>query len=129
MGTARGRSWVGFSHRIWPNDAVLTMDIDPLQLNIGARIVGWHLEVDRQLPDGILPPQRTSIKDTHNGALQKILGIVDIPEYVLCGIVSKSSVRDGVDDRANLVPWVLLCWHRLQTMTMCKEEKRRGEGS
>ncbi len=42
-----------FSRRNWPEDAVLTMGDHPLQLNLGA--VGGHLEVDRQLPDGILP--------------------------------------------------------------------------
>ena len=107
---------------------MLTMDVDPLQLNIGARIVGLHLEVDRQLPEGILPPRRASIKDIHDGALQKMLGIGDIPEDVLRGMVAKSSVCDGLDNRAHLVPWVLLRWHRLQTMTMRKEDKIRGEG-
>jgi hypothetical protein len=52
------------------------MDVHPLQLNLGA--VGGHLEVDRQLPDGILPPRRTSIEETHHGSLQKVLVIVDL---------------------------------------------------
>ena len=119
---------MGFSRRNWPEDTVLTMDVTPLQLDIAAWIVGWHLEVNHQLPDDILPPWRVSIEDTHDGALQKILGIVDIPENILCGVVAKSSVCDGVDDCAHLVPWVLLHWHQLQTMMLHKEEKRRGEG-
>ena len=32
------------------------------------------------------------------------IGIVDIAKDVLRGMVAKSSVRDGVDDRAHLVP-------------------------
>ena len=88
------------------------MDVDPLQLNNGTQIIGWHLEFNRQLPDGILPPRRASIKDTYDGALQKMLGIVDIPEDVLPGMVVKSSDRDGVGNRAHLVPWVLFHWHR-----------------
>ena len=88
---------------------MLTMDVHPLQLNLGA--VGGHLEVDRQLPDGIFPPRRASIEETHDGSLQKVLGIVDIAKDVLCGMVAKSSVRDSVDDRTHLVPQVFLCWH------------------
>jgi len=65
------------------------MDVHPLQLNFGA--VGGHLEVDRQLPDGILPPGCASIEETHDGSLQKVLGIVDIAGDVLCGMVAKSS--------------------------------------
>jgi len=101
-----------FSRRNCPEDAVLTMDVHPLKLNLGA--VGGHLEVDRQLPDGILPPRRASIEETHDCSLQKVLGIVDIAEDVLRGMVAKSSVRDGVDDRAHLVPQVFLCRHRSQ---------------
>ena len=67
-----------------------------------------------------------SIEETHDSSLQKVLGIVDIAKDVLRGMVAKSSVRDGVDDRAHLVPRVLLCWHR-KTMTMGKEDKRREE--
>ncbi len=52
------------------------MDDHPLQLNLGA--VGGHLEVDHQLPDGILPPRLASIKETHNSFLQKVLGIVEL---------------------------------------------------
>jgi hypothetical protein len=42
------------------------------------------------------------------------IGIVDIAKDVLRGIVAKSSVHDGVDDRAHLVPWVLIFRHRSQ---------------
>ena len=61
------------------------MDGDPLHLDLGARIVGGHLEVDRQLPDSILPSRRASVEDMHDGALQKILGIVHVAEDVLRG--------------------------------------------
>ena len=103
-----------FSHRNWPKDAVLTMDVHPLQLNLSA--VGGHLEVDCQLPDSILPPWRASIEETHDGALQKVLGIVHIPEDVLRGMVAQSSVGDSVDNFTHLVPWVLLriCRHDKQ---------------
>ena len=41
------------------------MDGNPLQLDLGARIVGGHLEVNCQLPDGILLHWHASIEDTH----------------------------------------------------------------
>jgi hypothetical protein len=61
---------------------------------------------------------------------KKMLGIVDIAEDVLRGMVAKSSVRDGVDDRAHLVPQVFLCQHRSQNNDDEQriEEKRGGEG-
>ncbi len=93
---------------------MLLMDGDPLQLDLGARIAGGHLEVNRQLPDGILPPQGTSIEDTHDGSLQNMLGIVDVAEDVLRGMVTQNSFFDSVDDCAHLVPPVNLCWHRKQ---------------
>ena len=45
-------------------------------------------------------------------------------------MVAKSSVRDGVDDRAHLVPQVFLCRHRSQNNDDEQriEEKRGGEG-
>jgi hypothetical protein len=60
---------------------VLTMDVHPLQLNLGA--VGGHLEVDRQLPDGILPPWHASIEESHDSAQQKVLRVVHIAKDVL----------------------------------------------
>jgi hypothetical protein len=105
---------VVFSRRNWPEDAVLSMDCDPLQLDLGARIVGGHLEVDRQLPDGILPPRRASVKDTHHGSLQKMLGIVHVTEDVLRSMVAQNSIRNSVDNCAHLIPPVNLCWHRKQ---------------
>ena len=47
------------------------MNGNPLQLNLGTRIVGGNLEADCQLPFGILPPWHASAEDTHDGALQK----------------------------------------------------------
>jgi hypothetical protein len=64
------------------------MYVDPLQLDLGAWDIGGHLEVNRQLPDGILPPRRTSIEGTHDAALQKVLRIVDVAEDVLCGMIA-----------------------------------------
>ncbi len=66
---------------------MLTMDDHPLQLNLGA--VGGHLEVERQLPDGILPPRRASTEETHDGSPKKVLGIVDIAKDVLRSMVAK----------------------------------------
>jgi len=83
------------------------MDVHPLQLDLGA--VEGHLEVDRQLPDGILPPRRVSIEETHDGALQKMFGIIHIAEDVLSSMVAKNSVRDGMANHTHLVPRVLLC--------------------
>jgi hypothetical protein len=72
-----------------------------------------HLEVDRQLPDGILPPRRAPIKDIHDGALKECLGIVYIAVDVLPGMFAQNSVQFGVEDCAQLVPWVNF-WHRKQ---------------
>ncbi len=46
-----------------------------------------HLEVHRQLPDGILPPRRAPVKDIYDGALKERLDIVYVAVYVLCGMV------------------------------------------
>jgi len=46
-----------------------------------------HLEVHRQLPDGILPPRRAPVKDIYDGALKERLGIVYVAVDVLCGMV------------------------------------------
>ncbi len=62
-----------------------------------------HLEVDRQLPDGILPPWLAPVKDIYDGALKERLGIVYVAVDVLCGMVAQNSVRDGVNDRAHLL--------------------------
>jgi hypothetical protein len=74
-----------------------------------------HLEVHCQLPDDILPPRRApvKIKDIYDGALKERLGIVYVAVDVLRGIVAQNSVRDGVNDRAHLVPRVDL-WHHKQ---------------
>jgi len=69
--------------------------------------------LNRQLPDGILPPRRASVKDIHDGALKESLGIVYAAVDVLRGMVAQNSVQDGVDDRAHLFPQVDL-WHRKQ---------------
>ncbi len=85
---------------------MLLMDGDPLKFDSKRRFFGGHLEVHRQLPDGILPPGRASVKDIHDGALKERLGIVYIAVDVLRGVVAQNYVRDGVDDRTHLVPWV-----------------------
>jgi hypothetical protein len=105
---------VGFSRQNWPKDAVLSMDCNPLQLDLGARIVGGHLKVDRQLPDGILPPRRASVEDTHDDSLQKMLGKFHVTEDVLRSMVNQNSIRNSVDDCAHLIPPINLCWHRKQ---------------
>ncbi len=46
-----------------------------------------HLEVHRQLPDGILPPRRAPVKDIYDGALKERLGIVYVAVDVLRGMV------------------------------------------
>ena len=71
------------------------------------------LKSNRQLPDGILPPRRASAKEIHDGTLKDHLGIVYVAVDVLRGMVARNSVRDGVDDRAHLVPRVDLR-HRKQ---------------
>ena len=71
------------------------------------------MKSNRQLPDGILPPWRASVKDIHDGALKELLGIVYVAVDVLRGMVAQNSVREGMDDRAHLVPRVDL-WHRKQ---------------
>ena len=41
------------------------------------------------------------------------LFIVDVAEDVLCGMIAENSIGDGMDNCAQLVPWILLplCWH------------------
>ena len=56
----------------------------------------------------VLPSRHVSIKDTHNGALQNMLGIVYVAEDVLHCMVALKSINDGVDDCAHLDPQVLL---------------------
>ena len=48
---------------------MLSMEGDPLQFNSERRFVGGHLEVNHQIPDGILPPRRATIEDIHDSAL------------------------------------------------------------
>jgi hypothetical protein len=46
-------------------------------------------------------------------------------------MVAKSSVRDGVDDRAHLVPQVFLCRHRSQNNDdeqRIEEKREEGRG-
>ena len=88
------------------------MDSDPLQFDSERRFFGGHLEVE-PLPDGILPTRRASVKDIHDGAQMESLSIVYVAVDVLRGMVPQNSVRDGVDNRAHLFPWVDL-WHRKQ---------------
>jgi hypothetical protein len=97
VGESNGAGWI-FPRRNWPKDAVLSMDCNPLQLDLGARIVEGHLKVDRQLPDGILPPRRAFVEDTHDSSLPKMLGIVHVTEDVLCSMVAQNSICDSVDD-------------------------------
>jgi len=52
-----------------------------------------------------------------------MFGIIHIAEDIFSSMVAKNSVRDGVDDHAQLVGI------DRKTMTMGKEDKRRGEGS
>ena len=51
-----------FFHRNWPKDAVLSMDCDPLQLNLGAPIVGGHLKVDVSFQMAFFPPGARPLK-------------------------------------------------------------------
>ena len=46
VGESNGAGWF-FPRWYWPKDAALSIDSNPLQLNIGAWIIGGHLEVDR----------------------------------------------------------------------------------
>ena len=55
VGEIDGALWV-FTSRNRPEGAMLSMDGNPLQFDSERRIFGGHLEVNRQLPDGILPP-------------------------------------------------------------------------
>ena len=85
-----------------------------------------HLNVHRQLPDGISPPRRAPVKDMYDGALKERLGIVYVAVDVFCGMVARNSVQDGMNDRAHLVPRVDL-WHRSNDNTSF-EKKREGGG-
>ncbi len=110
---------IEFIGRNRPEGAMLPMpmDVDPTRFDSRHRIFGGHLEVDRQLPDGILPPRRALVKDIYDGALKERLGIVYVAVDVLHGIVAQNSVRDSVDDRAH------------QTMTILPSKRReRGGG-
>jgi hypothetical protein len=71
------------------------MNGNPLQLDPGQSFVGGHLKVDRQPPDGILPPRHVLIRDIHDGALNKCLGIIYIPINGLCGVVSQDFFKMG----------------------------------
>ncbi len=71
-------------------DAMLSMNGDPLQLDPWRSFVGGHLKVDRQLPDGVLPPWHASIEDIHDGALNDFLCIVYIPITDLCSVVAQN---------------------------------------
>ncbi len=71
---------------------MLPIDVNPHQFDSEHGFVRGHLEFDRQLPDGILPPWHASVKDIHGGALKERLGIVYIALYVLCGMVAQNSV-------------------------------------
>ena len=64
------------------------------------------LKSNRQLLDGILPPRHASVKEIHDGTLKDYLGIVYVAVDVLRGMVTRNSVRDGMDNRAHLVPRV-----------------------
>ena len=75
-----------------PEGTMLLMDADPRQFNSECRFVREHLEVDHQLPDGILPPRRASVKDIHDGALKERGGIVYVAVDILCGMVAQNSV-------------------------------------
>ncbi len=127
VGEIDGALWV-FTSLNRPEGAMLSMDGDPLQFDSERRIFGGHLEVNRQLPDGILPPQRAPIKDIHDGALKECLGIVYIAVDVLCSMVSQNSVRDGVDDRAHLIPQVNLDIANNDDTEDAQKEESRGAG-
>ena len=103
---------IEFIVRNWTEGAMLPMeDVDPPRFDSRHRIFGGHLEVDRQLSDGILPPRHGPVKDMYDGALKERLDIVYVAVDVLRGmVVAQNSVRDGVDDRAHLVPRVDL-WY------------------
>jgi hypothetical protein len=103
------------------------MDSNPLQFDSDRRFFGGHLKSNCKLPDGNLPPWRASVKDIHDGALKEHLGIVYVAVDVLRGMVTRNSVRDGVDDCAHLVPRVNL-WHRNNDKDDWAKEERRGLG-
>ena len=92
---------------------MLLMDSNPLQFDSERRFFGGHLEVKPSTSRQHSSPRHASIKDIHNGALKECIGIVHIAVDVLRSMVAQNSVRDGVDDRAHLVPRVDL-WHRKQ---------------
>jgi len=53
---ARAGELIEFIGRNRPEGEMLSMDVDPHRFNSKRGFVRGHLEVDRQLPDGILPP-------------------------------------------------------------------------
>ena len=84
---ARAGELIEFIGRNRPEGEMLSMDIDPHQFNSKRGFVRGHLEVDRQLPDGILPPP-TRVRQR----LKERLGIVNIAIDVLHGMVAQNSV-------------------------------------
>ena len=83
---------------------MLTVDIRPPKHGRGHRIIRGHRKIHRQLPDGILPPRRATIKHLHDSALKKVLGKISA-KYVLRAVVAKNSIGGSMDDSASL-PWV-----------------------
>ncbi len=116
-----------FSRPNWPKDAVLTMDDHPLQLNLGA--VGG-LEVDHQLTDGIFPPRRASIKETQDGFLQKVLGIVELtlPKMFFAVWLLRALFATAWTIAPTSFLGSFYVGINCKTMTMDKEDKKRGEG-
>jgi hypothetical protein len=87
--------WV-FTGQNRPEDAILSIDGDPLQLDPKRSFIRGHLKVDRQLLDGILPPWHAPIKYIHDSALNECLGIVYIAVDVPHGMVAQNSVHDSM---------------------------------
>jgi hypothetical protein len=70
------------------------------------------------------PPWCASVKDIYDSALKECLGIVYVAVDVLRGMVAQNSDRDGVDDRAHLIPRVDVL--ASQTMTIFPSKRREG---
>ena len=77
-----------------------------INLKPSAGLLEGILKLTVNFQTAFFPPRCASLKDIHDGALKERLGIVYVAVDVIRGMIAQNSVRDGVDNRAHLVPRV-----------------------
>ena len=92
--------------RNWTKGAVLAKDGDCPSRNSNQWVIIGHFKVDRQLSTGIFCARRTPVKYIHNSALHICFEHIHRAKDVPGGVVTENSVGDGMDDRADPVPWI-----------------------